>query len=187
MKDSLLNFHHTISDAKNDQDSFEVLYTDFFTPIYKYVYYRVQDKETAMDIVQNVFLKAFVNKNHIRKDDALKYIYTIARNQLIDHLRKKHAVSFDEFEYFIEQTSDDSILNPENNSIVESNKSFVQKILETLSESQREIISLRYLQELEYAEIAAIVNKSEHSIRQVVSRTLRSLTEKYTNHNHYEN
>lgn len=187
MKEDLLSFHYVIPDAKQNQDSFEVLYTEFFTPLYTYVFYRIRDKEITMDIIQTVFLKAFNNKDQIRKDEALRYLYTIARNQTIDYLRKKHAISFDEFEHFIEKTPDDSILDPEQNTIIYDEKDFIQKILSTLPESQREIITLRYLQELEYPEIAAMVNKSEDTIRQIVSRTLRSLSEKYINYNHYEN
>jgi RNA polymerase sigma-70 factor (ECF subfamily) len=180
MKDDLLNFHHAISDAKSNQDSFEVLYIDFFTPIYKYVFYRIRNKEITMDIVQTVFLKAFANKDQIRKHDALKYLYTIARNQLIDHLRKKHTVSFDELEHFIEKTPDDSILDPEKNTIIYDEKDFIQKALSILPELQREIITLRYLQELEYPEIAAITGKNEEALRQIVSRAMRVLHKQYT-------
>ena len=184
MKEDLLSFHYIIPDAKQNQDSFEVLYTEFFTPLYKYIFYRIRDKETTMDIIQTVFLKAFNNRDQIRKDEALQYLYTIARNQTIDYLRKKHAISFDAFEHFIEKTPDDSMLDPEQNTIVYDEKDFIQKILSTLPESQREIVTLRYLQELEYPEIAAITGKNEEALRQTVSRAMRVL---HKQHNPYEN
>lgn len=184
MKEDFLSFHRIISDTQEDQDSFEVLYTDFFTPIYKYVFYRIRDKEITMDIIQTVFLKAFMHKDRIQKQDALKYLYTIARNQLIDHLRKKHAISLDAVENFIEKTPDDSVLDPEKTTIVNNEKEFVQKMLSTLPELQREIITLRYLQELEYSEIAAITGKTEEALRQIVSRAMRILHKQY---NPYEN
>lgn len=184
MKEDLLSFHYVIPDAKQNQDSFEVLYTEFFTPLYKYIFYRIRDKETTMDIIQTVFLKAFNNRDQIRKDESLQYLYTIARNQTIDYLRKKHTISFDEFEHFIEKTPDNSILDPEQNTIIYDEKDFIEKILSTLPESQREIITLRYLQELEYPEIAAITGKNEEALRQTVSRTMRVL---HKQHNPYEN
>lgn len=184
MKEDFLSFHRIISDTQEDQDSFEVLYTDFFTPIYKYIFYRIRDKEITMDIIQTVFLKAFMHKDKIQKQDALKYLYTIARNQLIDHLRKKHAISLDAVENFIEKTPDDSVLDPEKTTIVNNEKEFVQKMLSTLPELQREIITLRYLQELEYSEIAAITGKTEEALRQIVSRAMRILHKQY---NPYEN
>lgn len=187
MKEDLLSFHDTFPLALTNQDSFELLYGDYFTPIYKYIYYRIRDREITMDMVQNVFLKAFTNRESIRESDALKYLYTIARNQLIDHLRKKHSISFDAFENFIERTPDESIANPEENTIINNEKDFIQKILITLPEPQREVIILRYLQELEYSEIAGITGKNEATIRKTVSRALKILQERYSQLFTYEN
>lgn len=79
----------------------------------------------------------------------------------------KNTISFDEFEHFIEKTPDNSILDPEQNTIIYDEKDFIEKILSTLPESQREIITLRYLQELEYPEIAAITGKNERASRRL--------------------
>lgn len=188
MKKDLLSFYQAIPDAVMNQDSFEMLYSDYFIPIYKYVYYRIRDKEIAMDLVQTVFLKAFIKREFIRKEDALKYLYTIARNQLIDYLRKKHPLSLDTFEsFFLERIPDESIENPEIQMSHIDEKNFIQKMLTSLSESQREIITLRYLQELDYSEIAEITGKSEVSVRKTVSRALKILQDYYYHIFIYEN
>ncbi|HQV64918.1 MAG TPA: RNA polymerase sigma factor [Candidatus Paceibacterota bacterium] len=165
-----------------ESDPFEKLYTEFFTPVYRYVFMRLRDKDISMDIVQTVFLKAYQNRNTIRYDEGLRYLYTIARNTLIDHLRKKHSVAMNDLDEFMERIPDSSVIQPEQAAISDDNAQFVQKLLGFLSESQREAITLRYIQELDYDEMALITGKSESTLRQSVSRGLRILQEHYTTH-----
>ncbi len=162
-----------------EPDSFEQLYSEYFTPIYRYVFTRLHDKDLSMDIVQTVFMKAFEHRSTIRYAEGLRYLYTIARNQVIDHLRKKHAISMNDFDEFIEHVADSSIIQPEYSAISGDNVQLVQELLMHLSESQREAITMHYIQELDYAEMALITGKSENTLRQSVSRGLRALSEYY--------
>ena len=170
----------------DESDSFEELYSKYFTKIYRYVFMRLHDKETSMDIVQMVFLKAFQHKESIRYDESLRYLYTIARNQLIDHLRKKHTIHLNDFDGFIENMADMSIPRPDSAAVFADNVHLVEMLLKKLPESQREIITLHYINELDYFEMALITGKSESTLRQSVSRGLRTLQEIYQTHLDYE-
>ena len=162
-----------------EPDSFERLYSDFFTPVYRYIFSRLHDKEVSMDIVHNVFLKAFQHKESIRYQEGLRYLYTIARNQVIDHLRKKHAINLENFDEFIEHIPDTSFAHPEQSAISSDNIQIVNNLLGMLPQSLCDAVTLHYINELDYDEMSLITGKPESTLRQSVSRGLQKLQEYY--------
>jgi RNA polymerase sigma-70 factor (ECF subfamily) len=162
-----------------EESSFEILYANFFTPLYRYVFFRIRDKETVIDIVQTVFMKAFQEGNKLNSATALRFLYTVARNQVIDYWRKKRSLTMDNFDEFVEhQISSDS--TPEHELNIQEEILSLHDMVATLPEIQRDMITLRYLQELEYHEIAEITGRTEESIRQAVSRGIKTLQERYS-------
>src|SRR5262249_52813544 len=85
--------------ASGDREAFGVLYAQYFTPIYRYIYVRVKTAEIANDLAQTVFLKVFERASEIEApENPLSYFYTVARNLVIDHWRKKKETFFDDHE-----------------------------------------------------------------------------------------
>ncbi len=69
---------------------FSDLYNDYFAKVFAYVYGRVQDKEVSLDIVADVFEKAFVKVKSLRSRDSFgSWLFTIARNEVSSHWRKE--------------------------------------------------------------------------------------------------
>jgi RNA polymerase sigma-70 factor (ECF subfamily) len=163
-----------------DQD-FERLYKEKFTPIYKYVYFRVRNYDVAMDLCQNIFLKILEQDldKKIHQETELNYLYTIARNKIIDYFRKKRTGSLDKDSELLRTVEDLSIPRPDQDSLQISDRETLYALLDQLSELDREIIIMRHLQELEYADIAAIVEKEESAVRQIVSRSIKKMKELY--------
>jgi RNA polymerase sigma-70 factor (ECF subfamily) len=90
-----------VQKAKNgDKEAFASLYTQYFTPLYKYIYFRVPSKATAEDLTQDVFVKAYMalERYSYSGTSPLAYFYTIARNGIIDYRRKKKTARMDEAE-----------------------------------------------------------------------------------------
>ncbi len=186
MKEQNNFFSGTVFGALSQQDSFEALYNEYFAPLYRYVYFRTKDKEIAMDIVQTTFLKVLEHGSVIKNNTALRYLYTIARNVLIDHFRKKRDVLMDNFDEFVKNVSDTDQLSPQDEVVRQDQVNQVKTLLLSLPETVRDIVTLRYLQELEYSEIAIITGKTESTIRKVVSRSLKIIKKELEN-THYEN
>ena len=159
-----------------DRD-FHRMYTERFTPIYKYVYFRVRNYDVATDIAQDVFLKVYEKGEVLDQETELRLLYTMARNKVIDFFRKKKTVSLPE-DF---QKEDTSILKPDEQVIRENDTEILFALLDQLPDADREIIIMRHLQELEYSEIAKIVDKEESGVRQIVSRGIRKLKELYEN------
>lgn len=88
-----------VSEAQSgDADSFARLYDAYFERVFRYVYFRVSDDQTAEDLTSQVFLKAWENLPRYKPSGHfLAWLYTIARNQVIDHYRtRKETVPLDE-------------------------------------------------------------------------------------------
>ncbi len=71
-------------------NEFAERYDQYFPKVFAYVYGRVQDKEASLDIVSDVFEKAFVKMHSLRSAGAFgSWLFTIARNEIASHWRKE--------------------------------------------------------------------------------------------------
>ncbi len=163
-----------------DRD-FHRMYTEQFIPIYRYVYFRVRNYDVATDIAQDVFLKVFEGDKCLDQETELRFLYTVARNKVIDFFRKKQTASLDANQELFHTAAETSILRPDEEVVQKSDTETLFKLLDQLPDTDREIIIMRHLQELEYPEIAKIVDKEESSVRQIVSRGIKRLKELYEN------
>src|SRR5947209_14393389 len=69
---------------------FSDLYHEYFPKVFAYVYGRVQDKEVSLDIVSDVFEKAFIKKKSLRSPESFaSWLFTIARTEVSSHWRKE--------------------------------------------------------------------------------------------------
>lgn len=155
---------------------FETVYTEMFTPLYKYVFWRIRDKNNTMDIIQSVFMKTFQKYPDRSSAELQKILYVVARNEIIDFRKKKKTISLEQ-ELF--EIIPDTGYSPEQQVGLLHEQHFVRTLLDHLDDDDREIVLLRYLQEKEYSEISQIVNKKEDTIRKIVSRSIKKLHEIY--------
>lgn len=164
---------------------FTKLYDEHSSAIYRFLFLRVRSKEIAEDLAQEVFLRILprVKDGSLVETTALPYLYTIARNALIDYFRKKKSLLFEE--------SDDIYLTPAEESndtsadglaLLGDDKALIARALDTLGEDARAVITLHYMEELAFDEIAAVMNKTEEAVRQIKSRALKKLRENIDEH-----
>jgi RNA polymerase sigma-70 factor (ECF subfamily) len=161
-----------------DADAFAHLYTEYFTPLYRYVYFRVTDKSYADDLTQEIFLKAYASfgKYVPATDSPLPYFYTIARNLVTDHYRKKKPVVLQEEQMReIPDTSDSIEHELANEELQVAVQAKIQMHLQKLPQLQQDALVLRFINERTNAEIGKIMGKSEVAVRQLQSRGIRSL------------
>lgn len=154
-------------------EAFAKLYETYLTPIYRYHYYRTFHRETAEDLTSQTFMRAL---EHLKTYDEAKgafsaWLYRIARNLLIDHVRA-HRPTVDT-EEVLDTTWDGKNLarSVEQNETLERVKAHISH----LPLEQREIILLRLWDERSYQEIAEITQKSEAACKMTVSRALQTI------------
>lgn len=162
--------------AAGDSEAFGLLYELYFSPVYRYIYYRLQNKAAAEDITQFVFIQALkkIGKYRDLKRPPLAYFFTIARNRIIDHWRQNKRT-----ESLADENDLSKIIDTADSVEEMVSRRFdmeeINRALENIPPVQREVIILKYLNELTYPEIAGILKKKEESIRQIASRGLRNL------------
>lgn len=158
-----------------DNEAFQELYQTFFTPIYRYLLSETRHLETAEDMAQTVFVKAW---QHLRRsapndnENDRAYFFRIARTTLIDHWRKKRESLFGETEEFDHIPSDD---DPAKEAERNENVRHMHQALSKLPPEQREVLLLRFMGDASHGEIADTLGKSDMAVRQIQHRAIRKL------------
>lgn len=153
---------------------FDHLYQRYARPIYAFVYRRVGERAAAEDVTSVVFLKALegIRSFNPRKASFRTWLYQIARNAVIDHVRAAAPRVTEDIETAWDIPGDDRT-----EALLESSlrDEKLRPALEALTPLQRQILFLRLWEDLSYAEIAAIVGKKEDHCKVLFSRTIKEL------------
>lgn len=167
----------TITKYKSgDTEAFGELYDRYVDRIYRFIYYKVLNKETAEDIASEVFYKALsrIDTFDAQEGSFSAWLYRIARNAVIDFYRTKRDLV--DIEDVFDLGENDRIIERIDS---EAALAKISAYLETLSTRQREIVTLRVWSELSYRDIADIVGGSEDSAKMTFSRAIRDIREKF--------
>ncbi|MDU2064265.1 MAG: RNA polymerase sigma factor [Sporomusaceae bacterium] len=155
-----------------DEAAFEALVSRYHGPIHSYVVRMGCDFHRAQDLVQDVFLKVFRNLDTYETQRLFRpWIYTIASNTFKDYLKKAYvrhdSVLFDEAESIPDY-------EPELEDLVaaQEDKQIVEQALDFLAPMHREVLVLRYYQELKLSEIAQMMNIPQGTVKSRLSTAL---------------
>lgn len=171
----------TLIDSEEEQDKFVALFEKYKGMMFSSINKIINDKHLSEDILQEVFIKIAKNIDKVNDDihsvEAKGFIMTITKNMAIDYYRK-NAVRRD-YEVVVEECEEilfydideDLVLNiePENRIVT---------ILKSMKESYRDIFILKYVDGLENSEIADLLDITEETIRQRISRGKKMIEEK---------
>lgn len=164
------------------EEIFMESYDEFGDAIFRYAYFQTSDKEVALDISQETFTKTWQYLQKGQEIDNIRaFLYRVARNLIIDYRRKKKAVSLDKItETGIEFESDDDI---EKEKELEFDKEYVLKTLEEIEDKYRDVLILRYVEEMSIKEISESLEKSENNISVIIHRGVEKLKKLLENYN----
>lgn len=168
-----------IEKAKDgDKEAFGQLYKEYYLPVFRYIYLRVNDKKETEDLTQTVFLKVYKAIGRFQNVDAdpLAYFFTVARNTVIDYYRGKKDLSLEENEQAYEIA--DSKNDPEEEFFKSEIHDKIISAIKSLPEDQKEVLILKFINDIPNIEIARLMNKNEPAIRQIQHRALKALKEK---------
>ncbi len=146
-----------------DHELFIAHYQNTKDKVFTYLMYRLSfDHATCEDLLMDIVLKAYENFHQFdqKRGSFKNWLFGIAHNHLVNHWRdRKEEVPL---EYVDEIVSEPAACELPDQTI--------HKILSLLTETEREVITLRYLNDLSYEEIAEITDKNEGAIRTSLSR-----------------
>lgn len=143
-------------------------------------------EETAQDLGQEIFLKAYENINDF--DETLKFsswLYRIAHNHVISYWRKykkeKNVLSTDEHEGLknILESEDDVVKDIDSKIITAK----IEKALEEIKPIYKEVLILKYLEDKDYSEISDIIKKPVGTVGTLISRAKKEVKRKWSEKN----
>lgn len=164
-----------------DKETFVAVYDANVKDIYRFVYFKVGNREEADDLTSMIFLKAW---NHVQEktlEDAntlRALLYKIARNVIIDYYREnnnKQKLSLDDENNPLDLR--DEAPSPAELFDNKNDYELIRRQLPLLKEEYREIIIMRFVSDLSIEEIADITGKKKGNIRVLLHRALNALRE----------
>ncbi len=154
----------------DDMAAFEILYERHKNRVFGFLMVRLKNRSEAEEVFQEVFGKLHRKRHQYRQEiPFLPWLFTLVRNTLIDHVRKRDAyakhvtASAKAIDTYAAPVADTS---PIHAGVAE---------LSRLNESQRQALELRFNQGLTFAEIAEQMQTSADNSRQIISRAIRKL------------
>ena len=158
-----------------DPEAFARLYDVYVNAIYRFVLLRVSDRQTAEDLTSQVFLKAWESLGRYRRRQFSfrAWLFRVTRNMIIDHYRARKntapleaAIPVADPQLNVKALVDRQLLG-EN----------LWVLLQQLSEAQREVLILKFVEEMSTAEVAQVMGKRKGAIRALQMRGLQALRE----------
>ncbi len=160
-----------------DKTSFTALYDKYKRRLFGYCYRLIQDQQSAEEVVQTTFIKAFEAIASLDKPELFYYwLFSIARNEVYGFIRHKrsngvvHSLEDEENIWDME--------SPQVQMIQQETSEIVQQLLNQLKVEYREVLVLRHYDKLSYAEIAAITGDSVGSVESRIFKARKALAKK---------
>ena len=166
---------------QGNREAFQSLVSLYQEDIYKMMFYRTYSKMDAEDLTQEVFVQAFRKIKSLHNAERFRsWLFSIGINRCRDLKRKNRLLSIfgmgswgnqDDFEDVSSSTSDQAQKN------IQQEKFWIQvkKLLHHLSASEKEVFTMRFMDQLKIGEIADILNKNESTIKTHLYRALRKI------------
>lgn len=153
------------------------IYKLFYKRVFHEAYFVTKDLHLAQDILQETFIKAFIQLDSLQDEDKMgRWLSTIATRTAIDYLRKENKNRREEYdEALTKSTEIELIITVED--IVEDNlivEEIANKIME-LKKEYREILILKYIHELKQKEIAELTDLNVGTVKSRLHRATEAL------------
>lgn len=180
MKKSLLKEKYLLYSVRQrkDAEAYGQLYDAYVDRIFRFIRFKVARTEEAEDLTSEVFLKTWEYLNShadVKVQNFNALLYRVARNCVIDHYRRRRAEEILTDEEQMARIQDSRDLNRETEVKMEMKN--LEGGLNKLKDFYREVLILKYTEELSVREIAEILDKKKGYVRVLIHRALKALKE----------
>lgn len=160
---------------------YEALYETYVNEMFSYGLALGVERHTLHDIVHDVFLHLFEHQNEIGEGDHQKYyLFRCMKNRMVSLKRQEVCTDdineFDSYEFSIKITGLELIEEEEERKELAER---IEKMMQVLTCRQREAIYLRFMQELEYDEVAELLGLTTKGARKLIYRSIDRIRELY--------
>ena len=141
------------------------LYSD---NVYRFILKSLRHAEDSKDVVQTAFEKLWINKNNVDNNTCKSFLFTVAYNQMIDHIRKNKRVVLQET-----FTAETSVTNRQQH----DSKKVLNQAMNRLNETQKSLVMLKDYEGYSYQEIGQITGLNESQVKVYLHRARLQLRE----------
>jgi RNA polymerase sigma-70 factor (ECF subfamily) len=165
------NIDSLIKAARQDPKAFGQLYIRYVQPVYRYLYSRIGNAAEAEDLTAQTFLAVLEGISRYRHDGHFNsWLFSIARRKSMDHFRRqRRQASFDESDPVL---SDIDLLQQV---IQTEQEATLARLIRSLPDDKQEILRLRYMADLSFAEIGVLLKQKEDTAKKALYRLLVQL------------
>ena len=153
-----------LQDPARQKEAFECIVYEYSEQLYWQIRRMVLSHEDANDLLQNTFIKAWINIDYFRAEAKLStWLYRIALNECLTFLNKQRAAST----VSLDDPEADALQKLESDPYFSGDKAemALQKALLALPEKQRMVFNLKYYQEMKYEEMSDIFGTSVGALK----------------------
>ena len=162
---------------QGDQNAFMSLYDMYAEMLLNYGLCITSDKELVKDCVQDVFIKLISKSQDLQVTKVTSYLLISLRNRLLDEFRRKNYMTETAVEDI--RISSTTVEDVENSYILDesslNNVRKVQILMDELTQRQRQVFTLYYIEQRKYEDICDIMQMNYHSVRNLVHRGMLKL------------
>jgi RNA polymerase sigma-70 factor (ECF subfamily) len=161
---------------EGDQAAFDVIYEKFADALFRYIYMRCGNAALAEELTGDVWVRVVERLPTFRfvgsDTEAVfaGWLYTIARNLLIDSYRRKRFLHVP-----LAETLSSRDMMPDELVIADDDRRALRLAIEQLTADQREVVLLRFINECSNAEVARLTGRSENAVKVMQHRALTAL------------
>ena len=135
--------------------------------VYRFIVKNLRHEEDARDVVQTAFEKLWRNREQVENEKCKSYLFTVAYNQMIDHIRKNKRITlkedFEDSKQVVHQSSSNHT------------RKVLMEALNRLNETQRSLVMLKDYEGYSYEEIGKITNLNESQVKVYLHRARLTL------------
>jgi RNA polymerase sigma-70 factor, ECF subfamily len=160
--------------------AFDALYDKYCRKLYNFGLTILKSKEESENLIQDVFLRLWENRNKIEKNESVQsYVFTIAYNSAISILRKKaRDARFIEYLGTLQENTEAPVdVQVEYNELTNR----LNEIIQSLPQRQKEVYLMHKVEGLKYNLIAEQLHVSVNTIENHMSRALKTIRKKLGN------
>jgi RNA polymerase sigma-70 factor (TIGR02952 family) len=164
--------------TQGDRAAYSELYQRYVDRIYRYIYYKVGQRDETEDLTSQTFLKAWdaIGDYEWRNHPFGAWLFRIAHNLVVDyHRARKDTVTLDDATPQLEHRTSRDELRPEQVMGELITMSRVRRAIGRLTEEQQQVLILRFFDELSTGEVADIMGKNSGAVRGLQFRALSAL------------
>lgn len=151
-----------------DKEALDRLIRKYYDQIYAYCYHKTNDRGAAEDICQDTFVSMLEHMGDYRHyNKFLNFLYVIAGNKCKDYFKKKKPV-------YMEDVAEETLREVQGTDTAEE-QILMKELVNTLPSELREVIILRFYQDLKYQDIARILQISSSLVKYRVKKAISYL------------